>query len=126
MSNYKDCLHIFMFNSSYVVEYGSRDWRLNTLLRLKFVNHFTASHKPANEQVVVILPKAYKYSPEQENNFDYSKLRRFYIADKQCHAVVNQLVYSTHSQFLSQNITQLINYYSLSYRLFSLFTSKTT
>ena len=47
-----------------VVEYGSRDWRPSTLLRLRFVTHCTAQfHKPANEQVVVLL-KAYKYSPE--------------------------------------------------------------
>ena len=99
-----------------LVEYGSRDWRPSTLLRLRFVTHCTAQfHKPANEQVVVLL-KAYKYRPEWKSDFDYSKQRRFHFTDKQCHAVVNKLVYSTDSQFLNQNI-QLINYCCLSYRL---------
>ena len=90
------------------VEHDSWDWHPSTLLRLGFVIHCTAQfYKSANEQVVGLL-KAYKYSSEQKSDFDYSKQRRFYITDKQCHAVVNKLVYSTDSQFLSQNITELI------------------
>ena len=92
------------------VEYVSRDWRPKTLLRLRFVTHCTAQfHKLANEQFVGLL-KAYKYSSEQKSDFDYSKQRRFYVIDKQCRAVVNKLVYSTDSQLLNQNITQLVNY----------------
>ena len=99
------------------VEYGSRGWRPSALLRLRFVTHCTAQfHKLANEQAVVLL-KADKYSSEQKSDFDYSKQRRFHITDKQCHAVVNKLVYWTDSQFLNQNITQLVNYCCLSYRL---------
>ena len=51
------------------VEYGSWDWRPSILLRWKVKTHCIAQfHKPANEQVVV-LPKAYKYSSEQKNDF---------------------------------------------------------
>ena len=104
-----------------IVEYGSQDWRPRTLLRLTFfITHCTAQFpKPANKQVVVLL-KVYKYSSEQKSDFDYKKQRRFYITDKQCLAVVNKLVYSTDSQFLNQNIAQLINYCCLSYRLSSI------
>ena len=97
------------------VEYVSRDWRPRTLLR--FVTHCTAQfHTLANEQVVALL-KAYKYSSEQKSDFDYSKQRRFCVIDKQCRAVVNKLVYSTDSQLLNQNITQLINYCCLTLSL---------
>ena len=100
-----------------IVEYGSRDWRPSTLLRLRFVTHCTTQfHEPANEQIVVLL-KTPKYSSEQKSDFDYSKQRRFYITVKQLHAVVNKLVYPTDTQFLDQSITQLINYCGLSCRL---------
>ena len=56
----------------------------------------------------LVLLKAFKYTPEQRNDFDCSKQRRFYITDKQSNVMVNKLVYSTDSLFLSQNITQLI------------------
>ena len=103
------------------VQYGSRDWRPSTLLRLRFITHCTAQfYKPANEQVVLLL-KAYKYSPEQKSGFDYNKQRRFYLTDKQCHAVLNKLVYSADIQFLNQNISALINYCCQSYRLSSIY-----
>ena len=55
---------------------------------MSFVTHCTAQfHKPANDQVVVLL-KAYKYNPEWKSDFDYSKQRRFHITDKQRHAMV--------------------------------------